>query len=70
MSQTAPTNLCKVIIQGLQKFEDVEPDDGWSATIGEDSGLYNLSLIMREDELMWPGLWHKIEGMPTATLFI
>lgn len=68
MLQTAPTNLRRVIIQGLQKVADVEPDDGWTAAVGENSELYNLSLNLRADEQMWPGLWQKIQGIPIAPL--
>ena len=64
-----PTDFCKVLIEGLQKFKDVKQDD-WTATMDSSSGLYTLSMTLRRDELVWPGLWEKFEGTVTAALLL
>ncbi|XP_014558657.1 hypothetical protein COCVIDRAFT_24905 [Bipolaris victoriae FI3] len=60
MSSSAPTNLRKVVIEGLQKIRDVEQNE-WTATLDQDSGLYTVSMTLNEDEVIWHGLWNKIE---------
>lgn len=67
MSSSAPTNLHKVVIEGLQKIRDVEQNE-WTATLDQDSGLYTVSMTLNEDEVIWHGLWNKIEGITSAAL--
>jgi hypothetical protein len=67
MSSTVPTNVRKVVIEGLQKVKDIE-QDGWNATVDSNSGLYTVSMTLNEDEPVWQGLWQRIEGIPFVAL--
>lgn len=60
MAPSKPTNLCTVVIQGLQKAKDVE-QDGWQATVDEDSGLFKVSTTFGEYEPL-DALWKRIQG--------
>lgn len=74
MSPIVVKNLRKVVIEGLQKIEsveqgeDIEQGEDFAVTIGDENGLYNLSLDLNDDELMWPSLWRSIQGMPITPL--